>query len=146
MRQLGTWLILASMMVALLAGGLFTTAAWLYQGGFREPPATVAPESPPVAPIERPPAVEPSGTEVPVAYVPNVADGQQLYSRFCDSCHPGGGSGLGPSLRGAELEAEFADDEALKRVTREGVGTMPAFRQLTDRQLDDIVAYIRTLE
>ncbi|MHB1134626.1 MAG: cytochrome c [Chloroflexota bacterium] len=159
MRQTAAWLVPAAMLVALLAGGLFSTLAWTYQANNREAAPTVEPGFIPVPAVARPtvtnpaPTVagaatvaRPAATEPPAAFVANVDNGRQVYVRFCNACHPDGAAGAGPTLRGAQFKGKFAEDATLKSVIRDGQGTMPPFRQITDPDMNDLVAYIRTLD
>lgn len=169
MRQPFAWIVLACVLVALLAGGLFSTFAWLYQANNREVPPTVEPGFTPVPAVAKLPATtpaatatttgpratatkpatiatKPAATEVPVVQAANVENGRQVYARFCNACHPNGAAGVGPALTGATFKSAFAGDAALKTVIRDGRGTMPAFRQIGDAEMNDLVAFIRTLD
>ena len=77
-------------------------------------------------------------TATPTA--PAGPPGQQAFQKLCDSCHPGGGAGLGPSL----LEL---DQETFVEVTREGAGAMPAYTtsRLSDQELEAVYAYLQGL-
>lgn len=173
MPRSAVWLLTVSSLLALVVGGLLSTAAWLYQNSQREEPpalaiaftpaprpagptsvggvtATATPATQPAAPTGAPavtttPAPA-AATTVPVVAAANVDAGKALFTRLCNGCHPGGNAGVGPALRGAEFESEFAEDDKVKKVTREGKGAMPPFSQLTDKELGDLVAYIRTLD
>ncbi|MDP6509928.1 MAG: cytochrome c, partial [Dehalococcoidia bacterium] len=61
----------------------------------------------------------------------------EAFQKLCDSCHPGGDAGLGPSLLGLD-QVIFAG------ATREGVGSMPAYNtaRLSDRDLEAMYAYL----
>lgn len=90
-----------------------------------------------------------------------IQRGKQMYAQYCASCHGDAGKGDGPG--GANLAVKPQDltvgavmnplpDEFLHRIIAEGpqsVGLsalMPPFRpQLGDRQISEIIAYIRTL-
>lgn len=90
----------------------------------------------------------------------DAAAGEAKFQQLCTVCHGAGGAGDGPAAAGLnpkprdmtdpEWQAEV-DDEHIKTVTRDGgaaVGlapTMTAFGQLSDEELDNIVAYIRSL-
>jgi mono/diheme cytochrome c family protein len=65
--------------------------------------------------------------------------GQRLYMEFCNQCHPGGDSGLGPALNNKPLP-----NAAIKLQVRKGIGAMPKFSDtlLTDDQLQAIVEYV----
>lgn len=111
------------------------------------------PPEPPVELISSPvPPVLPAAiatraqAEPATSHVPNVDEGQQLFRQFCDSCHPGGGKGVGPAVRGPEFQAKYRDDGALRKVITEGTGPMPGFRQLSNDQVDSLVAYLRSLK
>jgi putative heme-binding domain-containing protein len=73
--------------------------------------------------------------------------GAKLFFGHCAPCHgPNGEGGRGPSLARPRLR-RAADDQALYGVIRGGVpGTeMPGAWQLTQREVWQVVAYIRTL-
>lgn len=71
--------------------------------------------------------------------------GEQIFIRSCNSCHVGGRKGMGPALE--RLNEKFPDDQMLKNLIRKGRGIMPAQTKqtLNDRELDNLVAYLRTL-
>jgi mono/diheme cytochrome c family protein len=68
--------------------------------------------------------------------------GEQAFFRFCHQCHPGGDSGLGPALNNKPLPGA-----AIRLQVRTGVGNMPSINddELSDRDLDAIVAYMKAL-
>jgi len=72
--------------------------------------------------------------------------GEQIFIRSCNSCHPGGHQGLGPSL--SLLSRHFPQDRTLKEFIRKGRGAMPAQPRETidDVELDNLVAYLRSLK
>ena len=76
---------------------------------------------------------------------PGLPRGQAVYARYCNSCHPGGGRGAGPSL--IELGPALSDD-LLRDSVRKGRNRMPAYNQtlINDDALTDMIAYIRTLK
>jgi mono/diheme cytochrome c family protein len=68
--------------------------------------------------------------------------GEVVFARYCNSCHPGGGRGAGPSLiQGGSSEDEF------KRVVRQGEKRMPGFNEglISDDDLDQMYDYIVSL-
>jgi mono/diheme cytochrome c family protein len=71
--------------------------------------------------------------------------GEQLFFRSCNTCHPGGKKGFGPSLE--NLPEKYANDAALKLLIRQGKGIMPAQPKQTmnDQELDNLVDYLRKL-
>jgi PQQ-dependent dehydrogenase (methanol/ethanol family) len=84
-------------------------------------------------------------TENPVA----IDAGNRRYERTCQSCHGPGGQGeqgRGPALNTPSF-AHGGQDGDLFHAIRTGVaGTpMPAFSRLTDEQIWELVAYLRSL-
>jgi cytochrome c2 len=72
--------------------------------------------------------------------------GEQIFIRSCNTCHPGGRAGFGPSL--ADINQKYADDNVLKLFIRKGKGMMPGqpANVINDGELDHLVAYLRTLD
>jgi cytochrome c551/c552 len=60
----------------------------------------------------------------------------------CVACHPNGGrqAGVGPRLQGTAR-----DNAYITNVIKNGRGTMPAYPQLNDTQINDLIAYMRSL-
>lgn len=88
----------------------------------------------------------------------NPKEGRKIYDDICISCHGEGGH---PELPGipafADGERMDKTDEQLKKSIKNGVNdpnnpagqTMPPFGggpQLNDRQISDVLSYIRTLK
>jgi mono/diheme cytochrome c family protein len=71
-----------------------------------------------------------------------VAQGELLFMRFCNECHPQGEGGLGPSLNEKPLP-KFA----VKTQIRDGLGAMPSFskEKLSDEEVEAIADYVRAL-
>ena len=99
-----------------------------------------------------------SGTSSRAADAGNVEKGKALYDESCAKCH--GNTGAGDGRAGRELDpkpnpfndkSKLATDEVLFKGTRGGgkavgkSGTMEAFPNLTDAQINDVIAYIKTL-
>jgi mono/diheme cytochrome c family protein len=92
---------------------------------------------------------------------PEVAAGQKIYATHCAACHGESGKGDGPSAAGFATKAfDLTDgrllntlpDQFLVEVIRDGgpahglAPTMPPFnRTLSAEQIDQVVAYVRTL-
>jgi mono/diheme cytochrome c family protein len=134
------------MLIALVLGGLVSTAAWMYQSDGQEMGTEVEAAGTPIAPVISPPVQAREETPTGTDFAPNAEAGREVFAQFCDSCHPGGGQGVGPAVRGADFQAKYADDAAIRKVITEGTGRMPGFRQLRDKQVDDLIAYMRTLQ
>lgn len=87
-----------------------------------------------------------SGSSTPGAggqSTPIPRNGEAVFARYCNTCHPGGGRGAGPSL----LTEDFSVDE-LKAVVRHGKTRMPGFGPsiISDEDLDALVSYVQGLK
>ena len=89
-----------------------------------------------------------------------AADGKEIYSRSCSTCHGPAGKGdgaaaaaLNPKPQDLTNKANMSklDDAYMSNIIAKGgsaVGKsplMPAFSQLKDQDVKDLVAYIRSL-
>jgi mono/diheme cytochrome c family protein len=78
-------------------------------------------------------------------------DAAALYKSKCQACHGADGkpSAVGEKLGARDFHAPDVakmSDADLVKITKEGKGKMPAFRSLTDDQVQELVIYIRTLK
>jgi mono/diheme cytochrome c family protein len=89
-------------------------------------------------------------------YPADTTRGKHVYQRHCQACHGAGGWGDGPDAKALKVApANFhrfssflKSDEELLRTIEHGVvfSPMHAWRgQLTDGEMQDVVAYIRLL-
>ncbi|MBI4459350.1 MAG: cytochrome c [Acidobacteria bacterium] len=79
--------------------------------------------------------------------------GKAVYDAKCKTCH--GADGKGNAALAKTLKVEFKDlaskeaqarkDEELKKVSTEGTGKMQPVKGLTEKQAEDVVAFIRSL-
>ena len=79
---------------------------------------------------------------------------EDLYDAECQSCHGANGEGKSvigkafvvtvKALRSKEVQATSAAD--MKKVILSGTGKMKPVAGITDKQADDIVAYVKTLK
>lgn len=71
--------------------------------------------------------------------------GEQLFIRSCNTCHPGGSKGFGPTLE--NMGKDFPTDASLKAFLRKGKGTMPAQTKdtINDAELTELIAYLRNM-
>jgi mono/diheme cytochrome c family protein len=71
-----------------------------------------------------------------------LVQGRDVFMRFCNSCHPGGESGLGFALNNKPLPGFL-----IRFQVRNGLGAMPAFGPdlISSEELDYLVAYLVTL-
>jgi mono/diheme cytochrome c family protein len=74
--------------------------------------------------------------------------GKSAFGTYCNACHPGGAAGIGPNLFGPTFNKTYSKDAALAQFVRTGKGSMPSFSasQISDSQLQDIIAYLRALK
>lgn len=77
----------------------------------------------------------------------DIASGQELFAANCAACHgpEGEGTGIAPeALNDADWLAEHSDED-LREAILEGVdGKMPAFSQLSDQEVLDLIALLRS--
>jgi cytochrome c len=76
--------------------------------------------------------------------------GRALFFKACHSCHPKGGQGIAPSIKGktfAEVARKVREGNGLLRGARVGSEWMPFFglNRLDNKQLADIAAYVASL-
>ena len=101
------------------------------------------------APTEAPPqAATAAATAAPVAAAAvagGVGNGKELFTaNGCIACHAADLSGgIGPKLAG-RTTADLTEDRIRSQVRNGGNG-MPAFEKITDQQLADIIAFIRSV-
>lgn len=88
---------------------------------------------------------------VPAARADN--GGEALFKQKCAGCHGADGKGqssMGKTLKVRDLssdEVQKQSDADLTAITNNGKNKMPAYKgKLTDDQIKDLVAYIRTLK
>ena len=107
---------------------------------------TAAP--PTEAPTQAATAAATAATAAPVAAAAvtgGVGNGKELFTaNGCIACHAADLSGgIGPKLAG-RTTADLTEDRIRSQVRNGGNG-MPAFEKITDQQLADIIAFIRSV-
>jgi cytochrome c6 len=77
----------------------------------------------------------------------DIANGSRLYGMFCMSCHGAGGKSVLPGAPNfSRGEALAKPDPILLASIKTGRVTMPAFSGvLSDREILDLISYLRTL-
>lgn len=80
-------------------------------------------------------------------YAADTFKGRQLYSSNCAVCHGQNGRSMMPSAPNFDRgEGVMKPDFALLASIRSGKNAMPAFQGiLSDRDIMDVIAYVRTL-
>jgi mono/diheme cytochrome c family protein len=73
--------------------------------------------------------------------------GQVLFGRYCDSCHPAGRVGIGTDLRSREIKRQYTSADQIAKVIRKGGYDMPAFPPdlVSDKELEPISQYVLSL-
>jgi mono/diheme cytochrome c family protein len=81
-----------------------------------------------------------------------AVDGASLFNRQCSQCH--GRDGRAKTRRGrqthtrdisnAEWQNDISDERIFNSISR-GKGKMPAFKKLSDGEIDALIAYVRRL-
>ena len=84
----------------------------------------------------------------------NAEAGKAVFAKSCKSCHGPDGSGNAnlakmlkvtiPDLRSKEVQSK--SDKELGKAIAEGTGKMKPVKNLSDKDVHDVVASIRTLE
>jgi mono/diheme cytochrome c family protein len=76
-----------------------------------------------------------------------VANGKRTFNQSCASCHDilGTTAKSGPGLKNYYRHQPNPTDATVRRVIQQGKGRMPAFSTLDKLQIDDLVAYLKTI-
>ena len=76
----------------------------------------------------------------------NASPGEAIFANNCARCHGAdGGGGLGPQLSDGKVAKDLSEAEEIRVVTN-GRGGMPSFGDaLTPEEIQQVVAYTRTL-
>jgi mono/diheme cytochrome c family protein len=95
-----------------------------------------------------------TGISATVGLAAPVKAGQPLYDQACKSCHGADGT---PNATLAKMmkvdigdlkspEVQSMSNDALKKVITDGKGKMKPVTSVTGSDLDDVVAYVRSLK
>lgn len=93
------------------------------------------------------------GVGIAAAQSSGAEKGAQVFKTKCAMCH--GQDGKGQTAMGkannlkdlASSDVQNVHDSELKNIIENGKGKMPAYKgKLTDEQVEQVVAYIRTLK
>jgi mono/diheme cytochrome c family protein len=89
------------------------------------------------------PPVVISQTSAPQA----VANGRRIFNQSCAACHDTRGTTAksGPGLKNYCRQQPGQVDATTRAIIQQGKGRMPAFSTLNKMQIDDLVAYLKTL-
>ncbi len=102
--------------------------------------AAPRPTTPAAAPKPATTTPAPSG-----GAVAGAGAGQKVFSQQCDACHPGGGKGLGPDVKGLGARMTV---EQFNKITREGKPPMPGYGadKIGASDLDALWSYLKDLK
>lgn len=105
-------------------------------------PSATVPATPTATPSPTPPP--PTLTPTPQAGGDPVA-GKAVFDKNCNACHPGGGKGLGPSIKRGDYNGTATD---ITKVVRNGKGIMPPYNlnAISDKDLENLNSYLMTLK
>lgn len=119
----------------------YLLSGWSSDAEFQEKMAAHKGESPAQEQAAKPaePATAPTVAEAPTA----VAGGQELYARYCASCHGAEGKGaFGPDLSG-EYKYGKTSEAVEESIASGRPGNMPAFdKQLTGDEIKALTDFI----
>ena len=92
--------------------------------------------------IAIPPAVISQGSAPQAA-----ANGKHIFNQSCAACHDtlGTMTKSGPVLKNYYRHQPRPADAIVRTIIQQGKGRMPAFTTLNKLQVDDLVAYLKTL-
>jgi mono/diheme cytochrome c family protein len=79
---------------------------------------------------------------------PAIRHGQQTFVEYCGSCHSARSSNsvAGPGLKGFySTHQPKPSDSSVRAIIARGKGKMPAFASLSATQIDELIAYLKTL-
>jgi mono/diheme cytochrome c family protein len=85
---------------------------------------------------------------LPVSQNEASTNGERLFSQSCASCHNAHSSKalVGPGMKGFyTTHRPRPSDSAVRTIISKGIGTMPGFSALRNAQIDDLIAYLKTL-
>lgn len=76
-----------------------------------------------------------------------VANGRRIFNQSCSACHDtvGATQKSAPELKNYYHRQAHPDDAAVRAIIQQGRGKMPGFSTLNPSQLNDLVAYLKTL-
>ena len=76
-----------------------------------------------------------------------VANGKRIFNQYCSACHDtlGATTKSGPELKDYYRRQPRPADATLRAIIQQGKGKMPAFSTLNKSQVDELVAYLKTL-
>jgi len=77
------------------------------------------------------------------AVAQEAAAGAKLYAAHCASCHGPDRAGMGETFPALTGVGKKLDADKIKERIKTGGGLMPPFGQLTQKDLDDLAAFLK---
>jgi mono/diheme cytochrome c family protein len=76
-----------------------------------------------------------------------AANGKHIFNQSCAACHDTVGTKTksGPALKNYYRHQPRPADAIVRTIIQQGKGRMPAFTTLNKLQVDDLIAYLKTL-
>lgn len=76
-----------------------------------------------------------------------AAQGKRVFNQYCAACHDtlGTFAKSGPELKNYYRRRPYPTDTTLRSIIQQGRGKMPAFSTLNKSQVDQLIAYLKTL-
>jgi mono/diheme cytochrome c family protein len=77
-----------------------------------------------------------------------IRHGQQMFGQYCGSCHSvhSSSSLAGPGFKGFySTHQPRPSDSAIRAIIARGKARMPAFDNFSAAQIDELIAYLKTL-
>jgi mono/diheme cytochrome c family protein len=85
-----------------------------------------------------------SGDTLAATAVPTGPPGAAVYARSCARCHGRNAEGKGDSPALDSVRLATLGDQRLRLTIASGKGRMPGFSNLSQQEVDDLVAYLNT--
>jgi mono/diheme cytochrome c family protein len=78
---------------------------------------------------------------------PAVLNGRRIFNQSCVACHDtlGTTTKSGPALKGFYRQLPRPSDTSVRLVIQKGKRSMPGFSTLNRPQIDDLIAFLKTL-
>ncbi len=116
------------------------------------PPPQATPAKKEPAPAK--PAAKPEPAVASKTSAGDVTNGKAVYSRACQKCHGADGSGVLAIAKALKVElkplgsaeAQKTSDAEMAKIIKDGKGKMAKVSALTDKDVADVVAYVRTFK
>jgi mono/diheme cytochrome c family protein len=76
-----------------------------------------------------------------------AAQGKRVFNQYCAACHDTLGTiaKSGPGLKNYYRRRPYPTDTSLRTIIQQGRGKMPAFSTLNKSQVEQLIAYLKTL-